>query len=62
MLIKVEQSEYIVIGFVRDGYYTVNAMQNAITADSQTAFMGTSCLLTLCQNLENGIAPSLENA
>lgn len=41
---------------------TVNAMQNAIKADVQTAFSGTSCLFTLCQNDEYGIAPSLENA
>lgn len=41
---------------------TVNAMQNDIKAPSQTAFIGTSCLLTLCHSDENGIAPSLENA
>lgn len=47
---------------VKCSMLTVNAMQNAINADSQTAFTGTSCLFTLCQNSENGMAPSLENA
>jgi hypothetical protein len=41
---------------------TGNAMQREMKAESQTAFIGTSCLLTLCQMDENGIAPSLENA
>lgn len=42
--------------------HTVSAMQNDTKAESQTAFMGTSCLFTLCQTGENGMAPSLENA
>lgn len=42
--------------------HTVSAMQNDINADSQTAFMGMSWLFTSCQNDENGMAPSLENA
>ncbi|MFS8032811.1 hypothetical protein Hanom_Chr17g01562051 [Helianthus anomalus] len=37
-------------------------MQNAMTAESQTAYIGTSCWFTLCHNDDNGIAPSLENA
>lgn len=37
-------------------------MQNDIKTESQTAFMGTSCLFTLCHNDEHGMAPSLENA
>lgn len=43
-------------------FITVSAMQNDMKADSQTALMGTSCLFTLCQSDENGMAPSLENA
>jgi hypothetical protein len=31
-------------------------------AESQTALMGTSCLLTFCHTDDSGIAPSLENA
>lgn len=42
--------------------HTVSAMQNDTKAESQTAFMGTSCPFTLCQTDENGMAPSLENA
>lgn len=42
--------------------HTVRAMQNDTKAESQTAFMGTSSLFTLCQSDENGMAPSLENA
>ena len=41
---------------------TVNAMQNDINTESQTAFIGTSFLFTLCHSVDNGIAPSLENA
>lgn len=41
---------------------TVKAMQNEMNTESQTAFIGTSCLFTLCHKDENGIAPSLENA
>ena len=41
---------------------TVNAMQNAMKAKSQTAYKGTSCRFTFTQNLDNGTAPSLENA
>lgn len=37
-------------------------MQREMRAESQTALIGTSCLLTLCQTDDNGIAPSLENA
>lgn len=37
-------------------------MQNDTKAESQTAYMGTSCLFTLCQSDEKGMAPSLENA
>jgi hypothetical protein len=37
-------------------------MQSATRAESQTALMGTSCLLTLCQTEEKGMAPSLEKA
>jgi hypothetical protein len=37
-------------------------MQKDIITESQTAFMGTSWLLTLCHNDDNGMAPSLENA
>lgn len=42
--------------------HTVKAMQKEMKADSQTAFIGTSCLFTLCHKEDNGIAPSLENA
>lgn len=42
--------------------FTGNAMQRATKAESQTALMGTSCLFTLCQTEEKGMAPSLENA
>ena len=41
---------------------TVDAIKNAITADSHTAFRGTFHLLTVCHTLEKGMAPSLENA
>lgn len=41
---------------------TVSAMQKAMAADNQTAFRGTSRRSTKCQNLDNGMAPSLENA
>jgi len=37
-------------------------MQNDTETESQTAWMGTSCLLTLCHNDDNGMAPSLEKA
>ena len=37
-------------------------MQNAMKAESQTAYKGTSCRFTFTQNLDNGTAPSLENA
>jgi len=37
-------------------------MQNDIKTESQTAYIGTSCLLTLCHKDENGMAPSLEKA
>jgi hypothetical protein len=46
----------------RKDVHTVSAMQNDTKAESQTAFIGTSCLFTLCQTGENGMAPSLENA
>jgi hypothetical protein len=42
--------------------HTGTAIKNAITAESQTAFKGTSCLFTTCHASENGMAPSLENA
>jgi len=45
-----------------DKIHTVRAMQNDMKTESQTAYMGTSWLLTLCHRDENGIAPSLEKA
>jgi len=42
--------------------HTVSAIQNDIKTESQTAYMGTSWLLTWCHNDDNGIAPSLEKA
>lgn len=47
---------------INEGQITVNAIANDINAESQTALMGTSCRLTLCQIDDSGIAPSLENA
>jgi hypothetical protein len=41
---------------------TVNAIMKATTAESQTAFSGTSHAFTVCHTLEKGMAPSLENA
>lgn len=49
-------------GSFDENVHTVNAIQNEMKAESQTAFMGTSFWFTLCHNDENGIAPSLENA
>ena len=43
-------------------YTTVKAMQKEMNTESQTAFIGTSCLFTLCHREDNAIAPSLENA
>jgi hypothetical protein len=40
----------------------VRAMQKATKAESQTAGVETSLLSNTCQNLDKGIAPSLENA